>query len=202
MSEQPTGELRFRQATSGPDVSFPERTIEVVVMPYEQETVVEHRGRMIKEAIARGAFDGIQRRRITANRDHDDRRVVGRTIALHPEHEEGLVAEIKISNTELGTETLNLVNDEVLKASAGYLPLPGGEKWLTRSSVRILKGWLGHIAFVPEPAYEGARALSVRHGGPHGLSGASEQPVPTPNLDQLRDQLARERYEELSRQIG
>ena len=119
---------------------------------------------MIREIITRGAFDGIQRRvnRIKVNRDHDERRIVGRAVAIHPDREEGLVAELKISSTELGEETLTLADDGVLDASAGYLPLPGGEKWLTRSSVRILKGWLGHIALVPEPAYEGARVLAVR----------------------------------------
>ena len=191
--EQPTGELRFRKATVS-DVSFPERTIELVVMPYEEETLVEHKGKMIREIIARGAFEGIQRRtsRIKVNRDHDERRVVGRAVALHPSRDEGLVAELRISNTPLGDETLTLADDGVLDASAGYLPMPGGEKWLTRSSVRILKGWLGHIAMVPEPAYEGARVLAVRHKG---------EPAATPNLDQVRDWLQQERYEKLVRQI-
>ena len=197
MSEQPTGELRFRQAALA-GVSFPERTIELVVMPYEQETVVEHKGRMIREIIARGAFDGIQRRanRIKVNRDHDEKRVVGRAIAIHPSREEGLVAELRISNTPLGDETLTLADDGVLDASAGYLPMPNGEKWLTRSSVRILKGWLGHVALVPEPAYEGAQVLSVRQKAePVG------EPTPTPNLDQVRDWLLQERYQELSRKL-
>ena len=141
--EQPAGELRFRSsAISG--VSFPERTIELVVMPYEEETLVEHKGKMIREIIARGAFEGIQRRtsRIKVNRDHDERRVVGRAVALHPSRDEGLVAELRISNTPLGDETLTLADDGVLDASAGYLPLPGGEKWLTRSSFASSRaGW-------------------------------------------------------------
>ena len=193
--EQPTGELRFRQAKVA-DVSFPQRTIELVVMPYEEETMVEHEGRMIREIITRGAFEGIQRRpnRIKVNRDHDERRVIGRATALHPSREEGLVAELRISNTPLGEETLTLADDGVLDASAGYLPMPGGEKWLTRSSVRILKGWLGHIALVPEPAYEGARVLAVRQK-------SSADPGSTPNLDLVREWLLEERYEELSRQL-
>jgi HK97 family phage prohead protease len=193
--EQPPGELLFRSATVT-GVSFPERTIEMVVTPYEEETLADWKGRMVKEIFARGAFEGIQRRpnRIKVYRDHvDPQTVVGRATALYPSREEGLVAEVKISNTDLGTDTLTLAEDGVLGASAGYLPMPGGEKWLNRSSVRILKGWLGHIAMVPEPAYEGARVLAVR-SKPDGSAA-------TPNLDQVRDWLLEDRYRELSRQL-
>jgi uncharacterized protein len=195
MGEQPTGELRFRSATVT-GVSFPDRTIEMIVAPYEEETLAEWKGRMVKEIFARGAFEGIQRRanRIKVYRDHfDTQTVVGRAVELHPSREEGLVADVKISNTPLGDETLTLADDGVLGASAGYLPLPGGEKWLTRSSVRIVKGWLGHIALVPEPAYEGARVLAVRS--------KPEQKPATPNLDQVREWLLEDRYQQLSRQI-
>ena len=195
MTEEPQGELLFRSAQVV-DVSFPERTIEMIVTPYEEETLADWKGRMVKEIFARGAFEGIQRRpnRIKVYRDHvDSRSVVGKAVALHPSRDEGLVAEVKISDTDLGTETLTLAEDGVLGASAGYLPMPGGEKWLTRSSVRILKGWLGHIALVPEPAYEGAQVLAVR-SKPDG------KPL-TPNLDLVRDMLAEERFEELVRQI-
>ena len=192
--EEPTGELRFRSSTVA-GVSFPERTIELIVAPYEEEALVDWKGRMVKEVFARGAFEGIQRRtnRIKVYRDHvDTQTVVGRAVEMHPSREEGLVAEVRISNTPLGDETLTLADDGVLGASAGYLPLPGGEKWLTRSSVRILKGWLGHIAMVPETAYEGARVLAVR---------SKTAGMPTPNLDQVREWLLEERYQRLVRQI-
>jgi HK97 family phage prohead protease len=192
---EPVGDLLFRTATVT-GVSYPDRTIELIVTPYEEETLADWKGRMVKEIFARGAFEGIQRRasRIKVYRDHfDTQTVVGRAVELHPSREEGLVADVKISNTPLGDETLTLADDGVLGASAGYLPLPGGEKWLTRSSVRILKGWLGHIALVPEPAYEGARVLAVR-SKPDGTAA-------TPNLDQVKAMLAEERYQQLVRQI-
>src|SRR4029077_19129165 len=134
-------------------VSFPDRTIELVVVPYEEETLVERDGVMVREIISRGAFDGIERRpnRIRVNRDHDVTRTVGRAVALHPSREEGLVAEIKIANTDLGTETLNLADEGCLDASAAFLPMRAGEKWESRSRVRMLKCWLGHIAMTPDP---------------------------------------------------
>jgi HK97 family phage prohead protease len=186
-------ELRYRSAeTIG--VSFPKRTIELIVTPYEREALVPFNGRMVTEVFSPGAYEGIQRRanRIRVNRDHMAERTVGRAIALHPTREEGLVAELRIAQTELGDETLQLAEEDCLDASAGYLPMPGGEKWETRNRVRITKAWLGHIALVPEPAYEDARVLSVRSAA----TGQDGEREPTPNLDLVRswlyaDKLAR-----------
>jgi HK97 family phage prohead protease len=196
VSEKPPGELRFRQATQL-GVSFPDRTIELVVMPYETETIVEHQGRMVWEIISRGAFDGIERRsnRIRVNRDHDLTRTVGRAVALHPSRQEGLVAELKIARTPLGDETLTLADEEILDASAGFLPMPGGERWEQRDRVRMTRCWLGHIAMTPDPAYETARVLAVRHADP------VTEPArpPTPNLDIVRGWRLEDAYSRLTR---
>jgi HK97 family phage prohead protease len=174
VSEQPC----WQRAAELVAVSAPKRTIELIVMPYEAETLVAYDGRMVSEVISRGAFDGIERRvnRIRANRDHERERTFGRAVALHPSRQEGLVAEIKVARTPLGDETLELADDGCLDASAGFLPMDGGMSWETRSRYRVNKAWLGHIALVPEPAYDGARVLAVR---------SSSQPATsqTPNLD-------------------
>jgi hypothetical protein len=126
----PAGQLRWRTAAQL-GVSFPERTIELVVMPYETEALVPYGARMVREIISRGAFDGIERRsnRIRVNRDHVAERTVGRAVALHPSRDEGLVGVIRIARTDLGDETLALADEECLDASAGFLPFPGGEVW-------------------------------------------------------------------------
>jgi len=203
MSEQmtttprPAGEMLYR-AASLVGVSFPKRLIELIVMPYEEETLVERGGRMVREIVSRGAFDGIERRanRVKANRDHDVTRTVGRAVAFHTSRDEGLVGEIRIAQTQLGDETLTLADEGVIDASAGFLPFPGGEKWETRSRVRMLKCWLGHVALVADPAYEGARVLAVRNA-PTDVP----EDVATPNLDQVRGWLAAERYSEISRSV-
>jgi phage head maturation protease len=162
-------------------VSFPQRTIELVVVPYEQETLVPWEGRMVSEIFSRGSFDGIEHRvnRIRVNRDHQLTRTVGRALAFHPTRDEGLVAEVRIAKTDLGEETLTLAEDECLDASAGFLPMAGGMTWETRSRYRVSRAWLGHIALTPEPAYDGAKVLSVRS--------APQTPTSrTPNLDQVR----------------
>lgn len=176
------------------EVRYPQRVIEVVVMPYEEEAVVEHDGRLIREVCTRGAYDGVQRRpgRIKINRDHDLQRSVGKCVTLHPSRVEGLVAEVWIAPSLLGDETLILADGGVLDASAGFAIMRNrktgewGERWLeNRSLRRLTQCWLGHIAFTPEPAYEGANVLATRVAG-ELLTTVHADPVPTPNLDALR----------------
>jgi HK97 family phage prohead protease len=195
MSEQPSGELHVRAAqTVG--VDFPKRIIELIVTPWESEALVTDRGpRPVTEIFSRGAYDGIEHRptRIRANRDHQLTRTVGRAVSFNPGHERGLVAEVRIARTELGDETLALAEEDCLDASAGYRSLPSGEKWEARDRVRVNKAWLGHIALVPEAAYEGAKVLSVRHKG---------EPVWLPNRERLELEQLREQYAVLDARYG
>jgi HK97 family phage prohead protease len=147
------------------DVRFPDRIIELVAVPYEQPTTILRRGELISEVVARGAFAGVDTRanRVKVNRDHDLAKTVGRAAALHPSRDIGLVAELRIARTLLGDETLELADCGALDASVGFAPMPGGEEWAEhRSRRRITSAWLGHIALVPDPAYEGAGVLDVR----------------------------------------
>ena len=194
MSNESAGELWHRNAELT-GVSFPDRTIDLIVMPYDAETLVGYQGRMVTETVSAGAFDGIERRvnRIRANRDHQEARTFGRAVALHS-REEGLIGRVKVARTPLGDETLELADDGCLDASAGFLPMAGGLEWETRDRYRITKAWLGHIAMVPDPAYEGARVLAVRS--------ADMPPVSrTPNLDEHRAWLAQRRLTALESRL-
>lgn len=193
--ERPTGQLEYRTAKQI-GVNFPERTIELVVMPYEEETVVPFEGRMVREVCSRGAFDGIERRanRVRVNRDHDITRTVGRALRFWTSREEGLVASLRIARTDLGDETLQLAEEEILDASAGFLPMPGGQVWENRNRRRLTKCWLGHIAMTPDPAYEGARVLAVR-----SAEEIAAEVVATPNLDAVRAWLLESRYAQTDR---
>lgn len=194
------GNLEIRAATTV-GVSFPDRTIEVITIPYDTPTSVEHDGRMITETIAPGAFDGIQHRpgRVRVNRDHLETRTVGRAAVFHPGREEGLVAELRISETDLGDETLRLAADDCLDCSAAFELRAGDQQWPTRNHRHVVRAFLRHIALVPDPAYPEARVLAVRNH-------AEILVDPTPNIDQIlawrrEDELARlqERYDSLSR---
>ena len=193
--QQPAGQLEYRAATQI-GVSFPHRTIELVVMPYEEETLTEYKGRMIREIVHRGAFDGIERRanRVKVNREHDVRAVCGKAVAFHPSRQEGLVAELYMSKTEIGEQTLTLADEGILDASAGFLPFAdGGEHWEGRSTRHLNKLWLGHIAMTADPAYEGARVLDVRAQSVPDARGAVV--AATPNLHTVRGWRLADQYD-------
>jgi HK97 family phage prohead protease len=180
------------------DVNFPQRTIDLIVIPYNEEAHVAINGRMVYESVLPGSFDGIEKRagRIRVNRDHERQRTVGRALRFHPEDERGLIARVKISRTPLGDETLELAADETLDASAAFRPTEGAVDWVDKTHVRYSHCWLGHIAMTPEPAYDGARVLAVRaaDGEPEPVDRAA-----TPNLDAVRAVILEQRYSLITR---
>lgn len=186
MNEEIPTEL-WQRAAQVVGVSFPDRTIDLIVIPYETETTVGYQGRMVTEIISRGSFKGIERRanRVRVNRDHLMERTVGRAVAFHPDRDEGLVAGVRIARTPLGDETLELASEGCLDASAGFAPMKGGMSWEGPARYRVSKAWLGHIAMTPDPAYPEARVLSVRR--------ADRAEVDTPNLDVVRGWLVEDR---------
>jgi HK97 family phage prohead protease len=167
-------------------VDFADRIIEVVVVPYDETTMVEYppgSGRLITESVDRGAFDGLEKRpgRVRANRDHDVTRSVGLARAIHTDRDEGLVGEVYVSRTLLGDETLQLADDGVLGASVGMAVKPSDQRWSEgRTRRRIARAFLDHIALVPNPAYSGAEVLAVRSVSPP----VWDQPPATPYLDE------------------
>lgn len=186
--------VMFRAATLT-GVSFPNRIIELIVMPYETETTIRERGKVFTEIVSRGAFHGIEARnggRVRVNRDHDVTRTVGRAVAFDPAREDGLLAELRIANTTLGEETLTLADEGILDASAGFSLMrdkqgkvvPGAMVWESQARCRLNHLFLAHVALTPDPAYETANVLAVRQTG---------APVVTPNRDRLDVQRWRER---------
>lgn len=172
-------------------VNFAQRLIELIVVPYDEEAIVEHRGELWHEVHMRGAYDGIEKRpgRVRSNRDHDDQRLVGRALRFWPSRQEGLVAEVRISQTPLGDETLALADDDVLSPSVGFAAR-GRDQVFDRATMtrRIRKAFVDHIAFVPDPAYVGAKVLGVRSAS--SAPADDRPPLDTPNLDELRAWMA------------
>jgi HK97 family phage prohead protease len=162
-------------------VDFAERVIELIAVPYDSEAVVEYRGQLLTETVAPGAFDGIETRNdhVTVNRDHDYGRTIGKTMAYQTGDPRGLVARLRISNTQLGDESLRLAADDVLRASVG-MAVRRSDQVISDGKRRIKRAFLDHIALVPNPAYKGADILAVRQEHPVMDTG----PLPsTPNLD-------------------
>lgn len=168
-------------------VDFEERRITLVAVPYDEETVVEYRGQLLRESVEPGAFDGIESRsvHVTANRDHDYSRTIGKAISYRTADPAGLVAEIQVSRTALGDETLQLAADGVLKASVGML-VRRSDQTIREGLRRIHRAFLDHISLVPNPAYQGASVLAVRQ---EQRSVETEEPS-TPNMDAVLALLA------------
>lgn len=191
---EPVIETRSGDGFQVADVDFPKRVVTVVAMPYERPTEIFDGSRMFTEVVSRGAFDGIEKRtsRIRVNRDHSWEKPVGKVVGLHPSRKEGLVAEVRVSRTPDGDATLELCEDDVLSASAGFGLLrredgtvwDDAEVWERNRSVRRLNRlWLDHLAFVPNPAYPDAAVIDVRaHQEPPGGEHTS---VSMPNRDQF-----------------
>jgi HK97 family phage prohead protease len=173
-------ELRAAQVVEG-GVDFTERTIELIFVPYDEETVVPWKDGIIRESVAPGAFAGIETRNdhVTANRDHDYTRTVGKVFDYRHDDPRGPIGKIRVSQTPLGDETLQLAADGVLKASVGMV-VRRSDQVVRDGLRRIKRAFLDHIALVPNPAYQGAAVLSVRNG-----SSAHVEEKPTPNLDAI-----------------
>jgi len=182
-------EISVRNNSVIADVNKRQRLIDLIVIPWEQESPDSlYRGEIWRETIQRGAFDGIQDHagRVPVNRQHVKGDVVGRAVTLDPTSEEGLVGRVKIANTPLGEETLELAADEMLHPSAGYYIKTPRDHILNRRMMtrRVFRAFLDHIAMVDTPAYVGARVLAVREA-PSGLT-VAEAPLPaTPALDEV-----------------
>jgi phage head maturation protease len=180
--ERPKAPIEIRSA-SVDDVKESQRIVTVIVAPYEQPTPVMWRDEVWMESFERSAWDGLRGRpnRIRANRAHDKGRTCGRATKFFPNREEGLVADIYLSNTPLGEETLQLAKDDCLSVSAGFAARPDGQIVDRRAKTRRIKeAYLDHISFVEDPAYPGAEVLEVRE---NELVLPDEVVVAGPSLD-------------------
>lgn len=176
--------MEFRHASVS-DVSITERIVELIAVPYEEETSVEYRGEIWRESFLRGAFNGIEERQdpIRANRDHDKTRTVGKAVQFFTSRDEGLVSEVRIAPTPLGDETLALAAEDMLSISVGF-GVRGSDQILDRPFRRIKRAFIDHLAFVESPAYVGAKVLAVRDEDEREV--ATDLPrLVTPHLDEI-----------------
>lgn len=178
-------EIEIRTATQLLEVRHPERIIDLIAVPYDEECRVMHKGRWLVETVAPGAFAGVAGD-VKVNRAHDYERPIGRVSHFHPNDPRGLRTELRVVSTPTGDEVLELAAEGLLAASVGFEPLPGGEQYTyDRSRRRIMRARLDHIALTGDPAYLGAKVLAVRAAGDEPARTA------TPNLDRIRlEQLA------------
>ena len=178
MSER--GEIEIRTATVE-HVSYPERTVDLLVVPYDEWTTVEYRGRILEESVAPGAFGAIRNRarKFLVNMEHDPTRWVGTVLDLDGANERGLRSTIKIRRSVEGDQALDDCADGLLGASIGMAVAPS-DQTIELNRRRIRKAYLDHVALTATPAYVGAEVLEVRTAP---LVDLVLDPGATPNLD-------------------
>ncbi len=187
-----TETIEYRAAQEVLDVHFPERIIDMIAVPYDEEAPVVIRGRPVRESVDPAAFAGVFGS-VSVNRAHDVERPLGKVVAFHPGDKRGLRTEIRITpRLAEGDDVLALAADGLLQPSVGFVVLPGGERWTAdRSARRVTKAALRHIGLTGEGAYRGAQVLDVRHAS--GVLEDAGLRSATPNLDRIRLELAAER---------
>lgn len=177
-------------------VDFGQRIITVLAVPYEHPTLVPFHQEVYSEVFSRSAFNGIesQARKIPATAaleipatDHKGGRLVGRVISSDPYGPDGLVSEIKISRTPQGDDTLELAADEALWPSIGFMvknPKFDQEVDRHQKTRRVNRAFLDHLAFVGQPAYDGAKILAMRSAQDAALLESQQEAFsPTPRMD-------------------
>jgi HK97 family phage prohead protease len=181
-------ELIIRSSTVT-DIDAKLRLVDLIAVPYDEETDVVWRGEDWREVFDRSAFDGIDRHagRIRVNREHVKGDTVGRVVKFTTDDPVGLLARVKIAPTLRGDDTLALAEDEMIGASVGYFVKKPSDVRFNRTTRvrRVMKAFMDHLAMVESPAYAGAQVLAVRDSDTPGEVLSPLEATPT--LDALRD---------------
>lgn len=180
-------EILVRSDSTLSDVDVKQRIIEVVAVPWEQETQIRWRGEIWNEVFTRGAFNGLEDHagRIRVNREHTKGDTVGKVVSADPHGSVGLLLRLRVAKTLRGDETLALAEEDMISPSIGYFVKTARDFELNKQTKlrRVNRAFLDHLSLVESPAYEGAQVLAVRE---ESRRLAADTPLPaTPNLDQI-----------------
>lgn len=170
------------------EINKPRYLIDVLAVPWDEPAQVFWRGDLWTEVFHRGAFANVQERigRIRVNREHTKGATVGKIVALDPNAEEGLTAQVKIVESPVGDEVMALASQDMTSVSIGYRANKPSDVILDKRAKKrdVYGAFLDHLSFVEDPTWDRAQVLSVREG-PNGLV-AAEGPLPqTPALDAI-----------------
>lgn len=180
-------EILTRSDATLADVDVRQRLIDVIAVPWEQETEILWRGEPWREVFSRGAFDGLENSagRVRVNREHTKGDTIGKVVSADPRDPRGLILRTKIAKTPRGDETLALAEEDMISGSVGYFVKQPSDVALDKRIRlrRVNRGFLEHFSFVESPAYTGAQVLAVRE---ESRRLPAETPlIETPNLDEV-----------------
>lgn len=141
------------------------RTVYGLAVPFDTPAEIREGRQSYLEVFRMGSFaktinDGVGRVKFLLN--HDRQALpLGRAVALR-EDPAGLVGEFRVSDTEFGSQALELIRDGVLDAlSIGFRPIR--DNWnAERSMVERIEAALPEVSAVAFPAYQSALISGVR----------------------------------------
>lgn len=134
------------------------RTISGIAVPYNVEQRINGN---LTEVFRKGAFADVVRApfRVKLLRGHDAKAMpLGRATLLR-ETDDGLYAEMRVSNTAAGDEVLELIKDGALdNLSIGFMPLKNRKR--EDGVIERIKAHLAEISLVTFGAYGDLAAIS------------------------------------------
>jgi HK97 family phage prohead protease len=163
------------------------REVSGIAVPFNDTIDI---GGGMKERFAPGAID--LNADVKLFRDHTD--IIGKVTKMS-EEDAGLLVTAKISETQLGNETLALVKDGAIRSfSVGFIPVIDGKEGNT---VIRKKVDLKEVSLVAFPAYENAAVLAVRNeNNQEEISMENTTPDYTSAIEEVRNHT-----EELERRL-
>lgn len=181
-------EIEFRKSTLT-EVDTKLRLIDLIAVPWEQETEIPWQGELWREVFSRGAFKGIEDHagRVRVNREHVQGDTVGKVVHFDSQHEDGLLARVKIAQNPRGDDTLALAEEDMISASVGFRVKSHHDVLINKRAKvrRVLRAFLDHLSMVENPAYVGAKVLAVRAESSE-LTVVESPSLATPILDEMQ----------------
>lgn len=149
--------IEYRSALLG-DIT--ERTIELLVAPYEVEA---HLGGGVTEMVKRGAFGtdidpALVPLKLETGANHAGP-VIGRALSFD-DRPAGLFATFRVSETQSGDDALTLAHDGALGASAGMIITEATPN--KQGVIELRAADLREVTLTGTPAYQSATVLEVR----------------------------------------
>jgi HK97 family phage prohead protease len=141
------------------------RKVSGIVVPYDSPTQLNRstievfrKGSLAKTVSERGS-------KIALHLTHDPLSIIGKAVDWRDDAR-GMWAEFHVSNTTQGNDALELIRDGVLHSfSIGFKAIANRTDVTNRNGTRVYERKevrLGHVALVPNPAYQDATVEGLR----------------------------------------
>lgn len=180
-------ELRHEAGEAGQEDPHAGRRVRLRLVPWDTVATApadpgQPGGRPYQEAFVRGAFDGIDPRRVTIEAGGHGQPLVGRGETLE-QLEDAAYLDAIIARTAAGDELLELARAGVYTdVSVGFLPVTGGSRRRRDGTIERTRADLRRVAILERGSYPGAQLVHIREES----SMPATDPIPAaPSLEEM-----------------